>query len=78
MTKKIKYLQELFSLSAEEILKSLSKEPVSKDPVLLAAVLMGLNNRMEITFIEEPDEKALDFLARYYTEWDFKFGHKLG
>lgn len=44
----------------------------------MAAVLMGLNNRMEVTFIEEPDENALLFLASYYTEWDFRFGRKLG
>ena len=46
MTKNITYLQELFSLSAEEILKSLSKEPVSKDPVLLAAVLIVAGIKM--------------------------------
>lgn len=56
----------------------MASDQVNKDPVLLAAVLMGINNRIEVTFIDEPDEKALHFLATYYKELDSTFGFKLG
>ena len=52
MTKRIKYLQNLFQNPIEEILKDVTKEAVNKDTMLMAALLMGLNNRMEVTFIE--------------------------
>ena len=52
MTKRIKYLQSLFQNPVEEILKDVTKESVNKDTLLFTALLMGLNNRMEVTFIE--------------------------
>ena len=59
-------------------MKSVASEQVNKDPELLAAVLMGINNRIEVTFIDEPDEKALHFLGAYYKDLDSSFGLKLG
>ena len=55
MSKKIKYLQNLFTQPIDEIIKVVSSDTVNKDKLVLTAVLMGLNNKMEVTFIEDPD-----------------------
>jgi len=55
MSKRIKYLQNLFTQPIDDILKAVSSDQVNKDKLLLAAVLMGLNNRMEVTFVEDPN-----------------------
>ena len=78
MTKRIKYLINLFQSPIEEILKDVTKEVVNRDNMLMTALLMGLNNRLEVTFIEEPDEKALNHLAKLYLDLDYNFGKRLG
>lgn len=55
MSKRIKYLQNLFTQPIDDILKVVSKNQINKDKTLLAAILMGLNNKMEVTFVEDPD-----------------------
>ena len=49
-----------------------------KDNLLFVAALMGLNNRLEVNFIEEPDTKCLDTLANLYLDIDFQFGRDIG
>ena len=71
MSKRIKYLQTLFNQPVDEILKMVSNEQVNKDKLLLTAVLMGLNNKMEVTFVEEPDEQALSHLASLFSNLDY-------
>jgi hypothetical protein len=78
MSKRIKYLQNLFTQPIDEILKVVSSGQVNKDKMLLAAVLMGLNNKMEVTFVEDPDEHALSHLAGLFSDLDYNFGKRIG
>jgi hypothetical protein len=78
MTKRIKYLQNLFLQPVEEIIKAVDTEPIKSDPILMAAFLMGLNNRLEVSFIEDPSEHALTELGIVFGDLDVRFGRKLG
>jgi hypothetical protein len=77
-TKRIKELNQLIQRPFEDILKHITEDNIKRDPELIAALLMAVNNKLYLTFVAEPRNDIVEALASIYLDAHQTFGKTIG